>query len=293
MALSPKLIALSGPPELQERIRSHGFEPVTVTPSMPAKHPPAAGECAAAHGWAETLISEAPQLSAAVLTTRCDQARRMAETLRNRTCLPVFLVNLPATLGTEAAQQMRRDELKRLDAFLSRLAASACPAPLDNRQRPDFAPRPSAAGGHRVGLLGCTLTETDYTVLQLLQQIGLDFVLYAAEGPLASQENSLAACSAARPPPIGQRPNASFFTWVRQASQTSELEGWVLLRQPWCDLYHAEVSRLKTATGLPCLDLETGASPSLAAIRTRAEAFAETLQSNLQAAREAAGEARR
>ena len=51
----------------------------------------------------------------------------------------------------------------------------------------------------------------------------------------------------------------------------------MLLRQPWCDLIRAEEPRLKSATQLPWLVLETGERPALAALRTRAEAFAELL----------------
>lgn len=309
-------IAVTGPRIPAELIRAHGFEPVTVTPlTSLLRHPQTAGVCAVAHGWVEALPAAGPRLAAAVLTTRCDQLRRAAEAARERIRLPVFVMNIPATHGTEAACRLYREEAVRLDGFLSRLAGEARAEPAPERGDTGgapaghglYAPAAQAAeralqGGHRVGLLGCCLTETDYAVVQMLGQLGLQLVANATEsllgdaesGLTASPDRSATAREDARPPvrlvegerpreppplrpDIAQRPNAPFFAWLRQFGLTHRLEGWVLLRQPWCDLYHAEVPRLKRETELPWLDLETGAQPALEALRTRAEAFAERL----------------
>jgi hypothetical protein len=298
-------IAVTGPRIPAELIRAHGFEPVTVTPLTALRQrPQTAGVCAVAHGWVEALTTAGPRLAAAVLTTRCDQLRRAAETARERIRLPVFVMNIPVTHGTEAACHLYREEAVRLDGFLSRLAgeARAEPAPArgDTGGVPAdqglYAPAAQAAeralqGGHRVGLLGCCLTEADYAVVQMLGQLGLQLVANATESPLAvgtpprrrprTARGAVPTAAASGPfvarPAIAQRPNAPFFAWLRQFGLTHRIEGWVLLRQPWCDLYHAEVPRLKSETELPWLDLETGAQPAFEALRTRAEAFAERL----------------
>jgi hypothetical protein len=340
MARPPQLIATSGPQVPHERISAYGFAPVTLVPKMSVPCQLRAGLCAAAQGWAEALLSDESRFAAAVLTTRCDQLRRTVETLRTRTRLPIFLMNVPVTRGTDAARRLHRDEQERLDGFLRSLggagaselrcitpagravfpqtAAGACgEASLPDLAR-RFPDRPQAAeaadsvfcGGFRVGLLACLLTEADDAVVRMLRQVGLQIVAHATESPLGDTEKRLTAslqtekrltaslqtekrltaslqtkapllssgCLLEPPPSIAQRPNAPFFAWLRQMGRAAGLDGWVLLRQPWCDLFHAEVARLKPETGLPWLDLETGACPALAALRTRAEAFAEMLQ---------------
>jgi hypothetical protein len=111
----------------------------------------------------------------------------------------------------------------------------------------------------------------------MLQQVGLHVVLNATESPLWETHAPADGCKLEVRPLIVQRPNTPFFEWLRRNSQTFRLQGWVLLRQTWCDLFHAEVVRLKSETSLPWLDLETGAYPALEALHTRAEAFAERL----------------
>lgn len=325
-------IAVTGPLIPDDRIRARGFVPVSLTPSVSARHPPTAGVCAVAHGWAEALVAGEARFAAAVLTTRCDQLRRAAEALRGRTRLPVFVMNIPATCGTEAARRQYHDELERLEGFLSRLegGAAAVEPGLARGDAGGLSVSPgrgaqAAAGGesaaqgrHRVGLLGCCLTEADVDMVEMLRQLGLQIAFNATESPLDEVEKRLTAplrtvggsvnedapapvmavdCVCSVPvraisldsfdlcPAIAQRPNARFFEWLRQVGQSAQLEGWVLLRQPWCDLFHAELPRLKSETALPWLDLETGACPAVESLRTRAEAFAEALESRRAAAR--------
>jgi hypothetical protein len=318
MATTQQVIATTGPQVPHDRIRAHGYAPLTLPPLATALGSPTAGVCAAAHGWAEALLSDESRFAAAVLSTRCDQIRRTFETLRARTRLPLFLLNVPATHGTETARRLYAEELNRLDRFLSRLgegpqgesltglggtgsasatstfgrcsafggfpqtAAGACrsaslaangeASPLDRalRHAPDAAETVERA--FRVGLLACCLTEADDAVLRMLPQVGLQIAVHATEGTVDT-------------PTIAQRPNAPFFEWLRKTSRAAGLEGWVHVRQPWCDLYHAEVPRMKSATALPWLDLETGARPAFASLCMRAEAFAETLQACRAAAR--------
>ncbi len=291
MATPQQVIATTGPQVPHDRIRAHGFAPVTLPPLASAQGSPSAGVCAAAHGWAEALLSDESRFAAAVLTTRCDQLRRTFETLRARTRLPLFLLNVPATHGTETALRLYDDELKRLDRFLSRLGEPRCETHSGRAVSPQTAADAFGAASlpgkaqrfassatetadsvFRVGLLACCLTEADDAVLQMLRQVGLQIAVHATEGTVDT-------------PTIAQRPNAPFFEWLRQTSRAAGLQGWVHVRQPWCDLYHAEVPRMKSATALPWLDLETGARPAFATLRTRAEAFAESLQACRAAAR--------
>lgn len=245
-------------------IRAHGFAPVAPTLRACASGAVgAAGVCAVAQSWADAVSADGAVFSAAVLTTRCDQIRRTAETLRDRLRVPLFVMNIPATRGTPAAERLLADERRRLDAFLSRVP----PGPSVSTAAALEQSCASEPDGHRVGVFGCCLTDADRTVLSMLDEVGLRVVFDATEHPQGTR------------PFIGQRPNEAFFAWLDRRGRKARLAGWVLLRQPWCDLIHAEVFRLKRGeTGLPWLVLETGARPTLAALRTRAEAFAELLE---------------
>lgn len=256
-------IAVTGPLVPCDLIRAHGFEPVAPTLRACASGVGAAGVCAVAQGWADAVSADGAAFSAAVLTTRCDQLRRAAEALRDRLRVPLFVMNIPVTRGTPAAERLLEDERRRMDAFLSRVPPGQTGSPV--AEKPEQ-PHAAVPDGYRVGLFGCCVTDADRTVLAMLDEVGLRVVFDATEHPQESR------------PFIGQRPNEAFFAWLDRRGRKARLAGWVLLRQPWCDLIHAEVFRLKRETGLPWLVLETGARPTLAALRTRAEAFAELLE---------------
>ncbi|MFH1717717.1 MAG: 2-hydroxyacyl-CoA dehydratase family protein, partial [Planctomycetota bacterium] len=55
---------------------------------------------------------------AVVVTTVCDQMRRGFDILTARCELPGFLMNVPSTWQSPAAQKLYMDELKRLGRFL-------------------------------------------------------------------------------------------------------------------------------------------------------------------------------
>ena len=56
-----------------------------------------------------------------VVTTLCDQMRRVYDLLVRGIDTPAFLLNVPKTWQTVAAQRLYLDELKRLGRFLVRL----------------------------------------------------------------------------------------------------------------------------------------------------------------------------
>ncbi len=101
-----------------EWIAAHGLRPGRAIPAGAAPSAPA-GVCtfAAAFSLAVSNVADA-----VVMTTTCDQMRRMAETVagsmgQGRT----FLFNMPATWQTPGVLQLYRDELERLSRFLVNL----------------------------------------------------------------------------------------------------------------------------------------------------------------------------
>jgi len=78
------------------------------------------GVCAYVRAFIREVVSD-PQVSAVVMTTVCDQMRRGAELITRERDLPLFLMNVPSTWTTAAAQELYRDELERLGRFMCSL----------------------------------------------------------------------------------------------------------------------------------------------------------------------------
>jgi len=82
------------------------------------------GVCPYAHTFMSRALFEA-DAAAIVVTTLCDQMRRVAELIARSSELPVFLMNVPSTWQTSTAQQLYIAELKRLGRFMVRLGGKS------------------------------------------------------------------------------------------------------------------------------------------------------------------------
>ena len=117
-------VAYSCPFVPAEWIAAHGLTPRRIQPRAacrPGRPAPPEGVCPYAHAFLGALQDDPAQ--AVVFTTVCDQMRRAAE------CAPpgkaAFLMHVPATWQTAAAQRLYADELKRLGGFLVRLGGAS------------------------------------------------------------------------------------------------------------------------------------------------------------------------
>ncbi|MBI4582046.1 MAG: 2-hydroxyacyl-CoA dehydratase [Planctomycetes bacterium] len=86
---------------------------------------------------------------------------------------------------------------------------------------------------------------------------------------------------------IHHRPNDRCFAWLRREVAARDVQGLILRRYVWCDLWHAEAPRLAESVGVPVLDLETDGETDAAAARTvsRIEGFVEILVGEFGATR--------
>ena len=78
-------------------------------------------------------------------------------------------------------------------------------------------------------------------------------------------------------PDVGWRPNHGLFVWLRDHIAARGVRGVVLLRNVWCDLWHAEVARLREWLPVPLLDIDLDGEPAVGRNRTRVQAFMEAL----------------
>lgn len=81
-------------------------------------------------------------------------------------------------------------------------------------------------------------------------------------------------------PDASRRPNNQLYDWFEQKLVCRKVRGIIFRRYVWCDIWHAELYRLKQWTDLPILDIDvSGRGKALSArIIQRIQAFVEMLR---------------
>ena len=120
---SEKAIVYTCPYVPAEWITAHGLRPRRLIP-LPVEGtvalPRIEGLCPYARAFVND-VAASDDVDGIVVTTMCDQMRRVFDLLVRRVETPAFLLNVPSTWQTVAAQRLYLDELKRLGRFLIRL----------------------------------------------------------------------------------------------------------------------------------------------------------------------------
>jgi len=55
-----------------------------------------------------------------------------------------------------------------------------------------------------------------------------------------------------------RRPNGLFYEWLGREVKLRAVKGMIIIRYPWCDIWHGEVARLKEWSDVPVLDVDMG-----------------------------------
>lgn len=120
-----RFVVYNSPHVPAEWIAAHGWAPCRLTPSGREETDfPGMGVCP----YAAAFVQEAsvhPGTAAVVMTTACDQMRRLSEAMAEKINRPVFLMHLPAAVETPTAFSLYREEVMRLGRFLERLGGTA------------------------------------------------------------------------------------------------------------------------------------------------------------------------
>ena len=119
-------VAYCSPLVPPEWIAAHGLRPVWFTPAgtLNRQGPGVArGVCPHA-GAILDAGSAGVDASALVLTTTCDQLRRVSDLVVRDSPVPTMLFNVPVTWQTESSRAFYRDELERLSRFLVSLGGT-------------------------------------------------------------------------------------------------------------------------------------------------------------------------
>ncbi len=181
-----------------------------------------------------------------------------------------------------------------LDVSNSRAPRLACPtvssALLD---KPAVAPSPrQTSAGIPLAILGGPLLEADYELFDLVERCGGRVVLDATEGGQRTMPRRFDPQRVASDPvqeladayfdgiaDAFRRPNSRLYEWLMRQLPARGVRGIIFRRYAWCDLWHAELHRVKQRTRLPVLEIDAGPDDTAAATRTegRIEAFLEML----------------
>jgi benzoyl-CoA reductase/2-hydroxyglutaryl-CoA dehydratase subunit BcrC/BadD/HgdB len=76
-----------------------------------------------------------------------------------------------------------------------------------------------------------------------------------------------------------RRPNSGLYKWLQREFVSRNVQGIIFCRHLWCDMWHAELRRLKDWTDLPVLDIDTAGDNDMDGYRiiNRIRAFLEML----------------
>lgn len=282
-----------------EWIAAHGFEPRRLIP-LPTDGESVAPRVEGLCPYARAFVNDVAAENAAgiVVTTLCDQMRRAYDLLTCGTDKPAFLLNVPKTWQTVAAQRMYLDELRRLGGFLVRLGGRA---PSSERLAKTMIEHVGWAGpvasaahveGVPIAVVGGPLMQRDRILFDLIEESGGRIVLDAtetgsrglrrafdrrriADDPLMELADAYFGI-----PDASRRPNSELYTWLKEELARTGACGIVFHRYLWCDAWRAELARLKEWVGMPVLGIDSDGNgeTNVARLRTRIRAFLEMFQ---------------
>ncbi|OHB69863.1 MAG: hypothetical protein A2V70_02210 [Planctomycetes bacterium RBG_13_63_9] len=187
-----------------------------------------------------------------------------------------FLVELggkspsPAQLARVMLDHQRaRSALRETRERLSGRQFAEAIAALRGQPTPprDTGGAPPPSGGIPLAIVGGPLLEADYAILDLIEQAGGRLVLNATEGgertlpadfdrqridddPL----RELADAYFTGIPDAFRRPNTELYEWLGREMAARDVRGVLLRRYVWCDIWHAELYKLKQWSPVPVLD---------------------------------------
>ncbi len=298
MAETEKTIAYTCPYVPGEWIAAHGLRPRRLIP-LPVEGasviPRLEGLCPYARAFIND-VAASRDVDGVIVTTMCDQMRRVFDLLVRRVDVPAFLLNVPSTWQTVAAQKLYLDELRRLGGFLIRLGGrepakeDLIRAVLDQAQGEGVQDTPYNGAGVPLAIVGGPLMQRDQVLFDIVRDCGGWIVLDATEtgqrgvcGPfdrrrLAEDPLTELAETYFRIPDAGRRPNSELYQWLQEQLVRAGARGIIFHHYVWCDKWHAEFSRLKEWSKLPTLRLDSEGEGEIEVVRVRnrVRAFLET-----------------
>jgi len=259
-------------------IEAHCLEPYFAKPSNGCAHECVArveGLCEFSKAWVSEALAD-DRVEGIVLALTCDQMRRVYEVLCEYAPVPCFLFNVPATWQTVQSRQLYRDELQRLGRFLLDLGGRSPSKEIlaERMLTSGIQMDPSRELKQRrkipLALAGPHETVVDPLILEAVAQADAGIVLGCSPHICTTFDrravrqdpfSELADACFDAIQDIFQRPNSGFYRKLDHDFKQTPVKGIIVRRYLWCDLWHAEMHRLKQFSPVPVLDLEIGGKP--------------------------------
>lgn len=255
---------------------------------------PKEGMCSYTKAWLAMLLEKSGNEDfTAVFTTSCDQMRRAFDLYCRQSGRKVFLLNVPV-MNTSRALDYYQQELKRLRTFLCTAGESDFDEDCLRKLMLRLAFKDDPPGGRKGPQIALTGGPIPRSIRQAVQDI-----LRASNGQIffdASEDTLIhhflkfdpgqtkqeplkeLAAGYFQLPAIWRRPNELFYKWFGGQIHERDIDGIILFRHVFCDLWHSQVYEFKRRFDMPVLeiDLDGGISLSVSAA-SRIQAFLEAL----------------
>jgi benzoyl-CoA reductase/2-hydroxyglutaryl-CoA dehydratase subunit BcrC/BadD/HgdB len=219
--------------------------------------------------------------------------RRAFDVYQRQSGNHAFLLNVPSTSTPETLDYYRQ-ELKRLQAFLCTVSGNTCDESRLKHLMLSFVPgneKPTGTNGPKIAFTGGPVPASIHTaVIDLLRASNGNVHLDAAEDTLIyrylkfrpdqihQDPFSELATAYFQLPAIWKRPNDLFYDWFSQETHKRNIEGIIVFRHLFCDMWHSQVFELKHRFEIPILDINLDGTPCLSAWAvSRIQSFMEML----------------
>lgn len=211
-----------------------------------------------------------------------------------------FLIRLGGTplsrerLGqTMKAYDMKRNSLRNTKGRMSPRSFSEAIVRFHRTGEVILNPEKSndSVSGVSVALIGGPLTIQDFSLFDVIEEAGGFVALDGTESgertmprPFRRHRmredplSELADAYFGHIPDAFRRPNSKLYLWMEREFQASHVKGVILLRNVWCDIWHAEVRRIREWLNLPLLDVDLNGGDIALRNKNRIQAFLELLQ---------------
>ncbi len=212
------------------------------------------------------------QVDGLVLTTSCDQLRHAAEWLNDDA--RVFLFNFPSTIHQDRLLKAEKARLVKWVAQLPQAAGRLIPCSEAGRdartQGRQDARREDNEATLSIGVLGGHFCGNQQSVVRFFENRGVRISLWGCEG-------------GERVGDVFQRPNTAFYGQVQAKISERHLDGLIVVRTTWCDVWRLACVRLHEVVKVPVLEWVMdgqcqGQSFPDGASTTRLEAFCELVR---------------
>ena len=235
----------------------------------------------------------------AVFTTVCDQMRRVFDVVSDESGCETFLFNVPSTWRNGESKRLYIDELERLGGWLCRLGGTTPSNELLGEVMIRYEEMRGSQtvcesnGSVPLAIVGGPMSVSESDIFGIIERAGGSVVLDGTEGRglgdwgrfdrgrLADDAlGELARVYFEEYPAVWKRPNGQYFEWLNRMCEERGVRGVIFHRIVWCDIWHAELGRIRETVGVGVLDLDVTDDWATTSERTinRIEAFLETLR---------------